>query len=875
VTRLLDALSAAVRRAPGSLVALTLVLTAVFAVLASQAVQEQGFENFAPDNEVTAALGEISDRFGTGVDPVQLVVESADGPLLGRDGVVAAMELRERLLADPAIAAAAAELPGGAVATYADLVIQGAAAQDLDPADLDDATIIEMHRSSLGSLPEQQSAQVTRLLAGEGDGTAAEVGAVVLLMDGEVAESVREEAVLALPDLTADVAGVGVSTLDFRLLASDVNAEIEADLGRLLGLAFLLIIVILVAIFRRPVDVVAALLGLVFTIVWMQGISTLLGPGFLGFTGGMNEMSMAIPILLVGLGVDYSIHLTMRYREDRGSGATPTGAVTGAIGAVGAALALATITTVVGFLTNVTNPLPPLRDFGIFAAVGVASAFLIMTTFVPATRLVVDRWLQRRDRLPDATDRGDHRPSLLGRGAALFAPVATHRPWVVLTAAGVLTVLGGISATNLSTEFSQTEFFPEGSEALATIDLVDEAFGGDLTETTQVLVIGDLDRPGVLAAVHQLEVDAAGISGIRTGNGRAESDSILRRVENLLRAAEEGAATGDAPVGDAPAGDAPAGDAPVGDALAGDAPAADTAAPVDDEAGTTGGPDPAAFARLVEVATAAGIDDPAGPDSAAEYRPLAEALLAVDPSAARVVADDALLVNLSSSAGDAADDLRTELEEAAAPLTDLGLEVTAASDPILIDSVLDELRSTQVSSLVLTLVASAIILSLAFWFRVRQPMLGVLAIAAVGLVVAWVFGLMALFGIPFNVMTAMVSALAIGIGVPFGIHVVNRFLEDRDRYEELGDAMRSTLEHTGGALVGSALTTIAGFGSLVLSAVTPFRQFGLVVAMTIGLALLASVIVLPAMLAVHSRSSRSRRGEVPSSPAEPAPAPVG
>jgi uncharacterized protein len=889
VTRLLDALSAAVRRAPGSLVTLTLLLTAIFGVLATQAVQEQGFENFAPDNEVTAALGEISDRFGTGVDPVQLVVESADGPLLDGDGVAAAMELRERLLADPAIAAAAADLPGGPVATYADLVIQGAAAQDLDPTHLDDATIVEVHRASLETLPDQQSAQVTRLLAGEGDGTDAEVGAVVLLMDGEVAESVREEAVLALPDLTTDVAGVSVSALDFRLLASDVNAEIEADLGRLLGLAFLLIIVILVAIFRRPVDVIAALLGLVFTIVWMQGISTLLGPGFLGFTGGMNEMSMAIPILLVGLGVDYSIHLTMRYREERGSGATPTGAVTGAIGAVGAALALATITTVVGFLTNVTNPLPPLRDFGIFAAVGVASAFLIMTTFVPATRLVVDRWLQRRDRLPDATDRGDHRPSLLGRGAALFAPVATHRPWVVLTAAGVLTVLGGISATNLSTEFSQTEFFPEGSEALATIDLVDEAFGGDLTETTQVLVVGDLDRPGVLAAVHQLEVEAAGISGIRTGNGRAESDSILRRAENLLRAAEEGAAAGDAPVGDAPVGDAPVGDvpvgdapvgdvpvgdAPVGDAPVGDAPAADATAPLGDEAGATGGPDPAAFARLVEVAAAAGIDDPSGPDAAAEYHPLAEALLAVDPSAASVVADDALLVNLSSSAGDAADDLRAELEEAAAPLTDLGLEVTAASDPILIDTVLDELRSTQISSLVLTLVASAIILSLAFWFRVRQPMLGVLAIAAVGLVVAWVFGLMAVFGIPFNVMTAMVSALAIGIGVPFGIHVVNRFLEDRDRYEDLGDAMRSTLEHTGGALVGSALTTIAGFGSLVLSAVTPFRQFGLVVAMTIGLALLASVIVLPAMLAVHSRSSRRRRGELPS-PAEPAPASVG
>jgi uncharacterized protein len=865
VTRLLDALSASVRRAPGSLIALTLLLTAILGAVSTQAVQEQGFENFAPDNQVTDALTQISERFGTGVDPVQLVVESEGGPLLSADGVRAAAELRERLLADAGVASVAAEVPSGPVATYADLVLQGAAVEQLDPATLDERTVLELHRAGLAALPEQQAAQVTRLLAGEGDGADAEVGAVVLLLDGDAPMADRDDAVMRLPELVDEVAGVEVSVLDFRVLADAVNAEIESDLGRLLGLAFLLIIVILIAIFRRPVDVIAALLGLVFTIVWMQGIATLLGPSFLGLTGGMNEMSMAIPILLVGLGVDYSIHLTMRYREERGTGATPTGAVTGAIGAVGAALALATITTVVGFLTNVTNPLPPLRDFGVFAAVGVASAFLIMTTFVPATRLVVDRWLQRRGRLRDAAERGDHRPSLLGRGAALFAPSATHRPWVVLTAAGILTVVGAVSATNLSTEFSQTEFFPEDSPALATIDLVDEAFGGDLTETTQVLVTGDVDQPGVLAAIHALEVEAAEVAGIRTTDGRAESDSILGRVERVL--AEVGTGVG------AAAQDATAEEAAEG-AVGDDGGMVEGAG--DDQAAAMAAPDPVAVARLVEVATAAGIGTEGGPTADATLEPVADALLAVDPSAGSVVADGALLVSLSSAAGDAVDDLRAELEDAAAPLTDLGLEVTAASDPILIDVVLDELRATQISSLVLTLVASAIILSLAFWFRVREPMLGVLSIAAVGLVVAWVFGLMAAIGIPFNVMTAMVSALAIGIGVPFGIHVVNRFLEDRGRFADLGDAMRSTLEHTGGALVGSALTTIAGFGSLVLSSVTPFRQFGLVLAMTIGLALLASVIVLPAMLSLHTRvnARRAARRQRGVQEAEPTQAPV-
>ncbi len=150
------------------------------------------------------------------------------------------------------------------------------------------------------------------------------------------------------------------------------------------------------------------------------------------------------------------------------------------------------------------------------------------------------------------------------------------------------------------------------------------------------------------------------------------------------------------------------------------------------------------------------------------------------------------------------------------------------------------------------------ILALAFWGRDRAPMLGVLAIVSVGFTAVWVLGLMALFGIPFNVMTAMVSSLAIGIGVPFGIHVVNRFLEDRRTRRDVLDAMRHTLRHTGGALVGSAVTTVAGFGVLVFSSIPPMQQFGVVTAVTIALALVVSLTVLPAMLALWARVTDRR-----------------
>ena len=73
------------------------------------------------------------------------------------------------------------------------------------------------------------------------------------------------------------------------------------------------------------------------------GIAVLLGPDYLGVTGVMTQISMMIPVLLIGLAIDYAIHLTARYREDLAKGATPAEAAKASIGSVGGALVLAPV----------------------------------------------------------------------------------------------------------------------------------------------------------------------------------------------------------------------------------------------------------------------------------------------------------------------------------------------------------------------------------------------------------------------------------------------------------------------------------------------------------------------------------------------------
>lgn len=95
--------------------------------------------------------------------------------------------------------------------------------------------------------------------------------------------------------------------------------------------------------------------------------------------------------------------------------------------------------------------------------------------------------------------------------------------------------------------------------------------------------------------------------------------------------------------------------------------------------------------------------------------------------------------------------------------------------------------------------------------------------------------------------TATIAALAIGIGLPYAIHVTHRFIEDRQATADVGEAITATVRHTGGAMAGSAFATIAGFGILASSSLLPFRQLGLVTVYAVAFSLIAATLVQPSL----------------------------
>jgi hopanoid biosynthesis associated RND transporter like protein HpnN len=111
--------------------------------------------------------------------------------------------------------------------------------------------------------------------------------------------------------------------------------------------------------------------------------------------------------------------------------------------------------------------------------------------------------------------------------------------------------------------------------------------------------------------------------------------------------------------------------------------------------------------------------------------------------------------------------------------------------------------------------------------------------------VTWMVGVMALFGITFNPANIMTLPLIVGIGVAYGIYVVQR-------YRQEGDAMFYG-KSTGRAVLLSALTTIAAFACLILGLHRGIRSLGLVMTIGVAACLLAGMAMLPALLETARR----------------------
>jgi predicted RND superfamily exporter protein len=159
--------------------------------------------------------------------------------------------------------------------------------------------------------------------------------------------------------------------------------------------------------------------------------------------------------------------------------------------------------------------------------------------------------------------------------------------------------------------------------------------------------------------------------------------------------------------------------------------------------------------------------------------------------------------------------------------------------------VMDGFRRAAVMAAVLVLVI------LAIDFRSLKDALLALVPTLVGWL--WMTGLMVVFGLRFDVANVVSMPLVLGIGIAFGVHMMHRCREVEAAGQPIEERLDVVVRGTGGAIAVAALTTMVGFGGLMISAHGGMKSFGALMMLGIGLCLLATVLVLPALLLVLRR----------------------
>ncbi len=163
-----------------------------------------------------------------------------------------------------------------------------------------------------------------------------------------------------------------------------------------------------------------------------------------------------------------------------------------------------------------------------------------------------------------------------------------------------------------------------------------------------------------------------------------------------------------------------------------------------------------------------------------------------------------------------------------------------------------EMSRILLSDLAVMLPAVIALMLAVCWALFRSLVASLVPVATVLVALLWTLGAIAWMGRPLNVVTSLVPVLVLVVGFAYVVHVVTAQLDllRSDRAIGAGDAVRAALERVGFPIVLTALTTAAGFLSLVAQPLPVIREFGLLCALGVAAALLASLTLAPSLLAL-------------------------
>jgi predicted RND superfamily exporter protein len=695
------------------------------------------------------------------------------------------------------------------------------------------------------------------------------------------------------------VTAIGVA-MDTGLVAEDQTTAAAPYL--LAAVAFIVILV--GALLRSYWASMVVGAGLGVTMMLYGGINALLGLK-------MNSplLIMIVPIALISFGVDFFIHASGRTREMQVLGFGRDRAYPLGLTAVSAALLLAALSSAAAFLSNAVSGIEGIVEFGIAAAVGLLLSYMIlgwiapklllsteerlgprpadlshlrtaaqkvgfvvasfiaaiavtMTIVMPAIGWVlyliflalffyIPYWFTRRRNQRAAETGRPLTDEVKGAGHGFSAAgttvhfVARWRVFAIPLVAA-LAVVALVGASRVERGFEVKDFFSSRTDFVVSLDKLEQYWGSGGGTSDYIFIEGDLTDPATLLAIDmaQAEVAASDAEFVRDFNGEVEFAPNAVTVVRIAAAS-----------------------APMREAIA-----AEEGVEITDTDGDGIADTPEQIAAIYRYVKTNSVVDGNG----IEVFPVSqtETILYVGDGVqgTRVATgiatftDDEIILAGRAVLEDAAGGLEANLAAGTATVAVSGGAITGQ------DSMDSFLQSMLLSLPIAVLLTSLLVFIVLFFiFRhfgrrmasilKRSGRYAVISMIPILLVVALVYGFMYLVGYRLNLITAMIAAISIGVGVDYATHFTVRFIEEFEHEPSRFPALRRTGEGTGGALAISAVTSMTGFLIMAAAPMPMFVTFGVLTAVMIGCSLVVTLLVLPSLLLLVTPSRKGDERE--------------
>ena len=275
-----------------------------------------------------------------------------------------------------------------------------------------------------------------------------------------------------LLDESAELAALERHVAGLPLAQEAFGDQMFVQMAVFAPMAGVAIFALMLVFFRRVVLVGPAMLLALLSVIWAMGL--LIGTG-----NTLHIMSSMIPIFLMPIAILDAIHVISEFFDRYGRLRERRAALRTVYDELAGPIAFTTLTTVVGFAALALTPIPPVRVFGVFVAIGVAVAWLGTLTILPAVLMLV-----KESSIAKAV--GD-RAAGDGRFAGVVRrlPIGASRHRLpVLLGAGVLAVLSVPLIGTIEVNDNPVNWFRPGQEVrVATERLNDElpgTFGASL-----------------------------------------------------------------------------------------------------------------------------------------------------------------------------------------------------------------------------------------------------------------------------------------------------------------------------------------------------------------------------------------------------------